>query len=89
MIMAVEAGAGCLQSQEKVDGHYYHTSCAGYMGGEISLMYKISRHWGVHFSWKESELLDRTIQHGDNAAAGNQKVYINPQQLGAGISYCF
>ncbi len=89
MIMAAEAGAGHLQSQEKVDGHYYHTSLAGYMGGEISLIYKISQHWGVHLSWKESGLFDRTIQHGDNAAAGNQKVYINSQQLGAGISYCF
>jgi len=89
MIIAVEAGAGHLQSQAKVDGHYYHTSLAGYLGGEISLIYKISKHWGIHLSWKETALLDRTMQHGDNAAAGNQKVIINPQQLGGGISYCF
>jgi hypothetical protein len=67
-------------------GHI-ESSYAGYGGMELSVGYRLTRHWGLTVGAKVMGLGDHTWTQGTNASVGNQNLTFTPVALNCGVTY--
>jgi hypothetical protein len=67
-------------------GHI-ESSWAEYGGMELSVGYRLSRHWGLSVGAKVMSLSDHTWTQGTNASVGNQNLTFAPVSLNCGVTY--